>query len=514
MPTDGEAHAQAIADPHDTTRDDGAARETRMAARNTLELGASLLSTWGIALAMRFWLPRRLGPGLFGALSFADAFAATFFVALGLGLDPYVRKEIALRPTHASDFFGGTLAARALLWAILAPIMGVVLAAMHTAPELRRAVQVFALAQFFVATNATLSAFLQAKGNVGAMSALAVATKIVWALGAAFAVLANVGLSGVALAYLVSELIEALVLFHLASRHLGLALRIDLRATRDVLLRSLPNFVNALATTAYLKLDMTLLTLTGDAREAGWYAAAAAIAGVALLLAPLLGWVLLPTLARAAARSRVELFARIRSANEIVLVIAVPAALFLGLGSELAVRTLFGAAFAPAAAALRILAPTFIVTYVAMVLATTLLMLERPWTLAGVAVFGLIVNVTLNLLLIRPSLARLGPGGGGVGCALAMMGTELFVTSLMASLVGARAFDRRVAVTLGKCLAISALVLGTHRLTGRLGWAQLGLDLVLYIALALGARILRPTWTALVFDTLRRRRAAAPRTDG
>ena len=66
-----------------TRDDDSGARDTQLAARNLLQLGASLFFTWGIALGMRFLLPRYLGPDRFGTLSFADAFAATFFVALG-----------------------------------------------------------------------------------------------------------------------------------------------------------------------------------------------------------------------------------------------------------------------------------------------------------------------------------------------------------------------------------------------------------------------------------------------
>jgi exopolysaccharide biosynthesis WecB/TagA/CpsF family protein len=490
-----------------TWEDDSSSHETRMAIRNTLQLGSSLLFTWSIALAMRFWLPRRIGPGLFGTLSFADAFATTFFIALNLGLDAYVLKEVAVRSAHASDFFGGMLAIRASMWMLLAAIMTVTMTAMGRPPEVQRVVYVFAVAQLFVATNSTLSAFLQAKGNVGSSSVLAIATKIIWALGAVLAIVAGVGLWGVALAYLVSEAVESVVLFRLASRHLGLVLRLDVAATRTVVIVSLPIYLNILTTTAYGRLDVTLLTLAGDSDEVGWYAAASAIASLSLLLTPLIGSVLMPTLARAAARSREELFSRIRSATELILVLAVPAALFIDLGADLGVRLLFGDAFAPAGLALRILAPTFVVTYVGIVLATTLLMLNRTWTLVLISASGLAVNVALNLTLVRPALARLGAGGGGAGCAVAKLGTELFVTAIMVWVVGRRAFDRRIAVAVGKSLVACAIVVGVDRLGAPVKWARLVIYAIVYVTFVMITGAVRPEWLTIALAAARRRRA-------
>jgi O-antigen/teichoic acid export membrane protein len=487
------------------------AGETLLAVRNALKLAGSLLFTWGIALFMRFWLPRHLGPSLFGALSFADAFAATFFIALSLGVDPYIRKEISVRPAHASDFFGGTVVLRVAMSALVVAAMALSMLATHRPPEIRRVVYVFALAQFFVTMNATLSALLQAKGTVGGMSILAVATKIVWAVGVLAAVETGVGLQGVALAYLASEGIETVVLFWLAHHHLRLVFQVDVGATKAVVLLSLPYYLNFFATTAYGKLDVTLLTLAGSSLEVGWYAAASAIASFSLLAAPLIGWVLMPTLARAAARSREELLARLHRSTELILIVAIPAALFINLASDLGVRLLFGDAFAPAGLALRILAPTFVVTYVAIVFAITLVMLERVWTLTIISLAGLVVNVLLNLALVRPSMARFGDGGGGAGCALSMLGTEVFVTTAMVSFVGRGAFDRRTALVVAKSLGACAAALATDRLAAPVGWARLGLDAIVYVLVVVATGALRVGEIAGALKAaLRDRSRAAP----
>src|SRR3954454_16656393 len=89
--------------------------DAQLALWNAAKIDGSLLATWTVALAVRFALPRQLGPEVYGIYNFAEAFAASFFVLTTLGVETYVQKEIPLRPDHASDFIGGILALRLAL---------------------------------------------------------------------------------------------------------------------------------------------------------------------------------------------------------------------------------------------------------------------------------------------------------------------------------------------------------------------------------------------------------------
>lgn len=464
---------------------------TLLAIRNALKLGGSLVFTMSIALGIRVVLPRYLGPSRFGLITFADAFAATFFIVLNLGGEAYIRKEVATRPSHASDFFGGTVVLRVAMTGLLFAAMAIVLRAADRPSDVQWLVFLYGVAQFFVTANATLSAILHAKGRVGAMSVLAVATKIVWAAGVIAAMVTDAGLWMYAASYLASESIETVVLYRLAQKHIGLTFRVDIPATRKVLVASLPYYLNLFAMTAYGKLDMSLLEFKGNSKEVGWYGAAQAVAWLTLLVTPLIGWVLMPMLARAAARSREELFEQVRRSMELILTVAIPTSLVINLGSDIWIHVVFGAAFAPAAPTLRVLATMFVLTYVAIVYATLLIMLERAWTLTFITLGGLVVNVTLNLALIRFSMATFGPGGGGTGCALAMLGTEIFVTSCILFAVGRGAFDRRNVVVVAKSLAAYGVVVVVHRALPPLGLLRLAMDVALYLAIVLSTRALR-----------------------
>src|SRR6185369_3720435 len=95
----------------------------------------------------------------------------------------------------------------------------------------------------------------------------------------------------------------------------GLKLRFDVRALQAVLVASFPFYVNGTVLALCSKLDITLLEfLTGDAKQVGWYSASANVASLAMLMSPLLSWVVMPLMSRAAARSDEELWWVVRHA--------------------------------------------------------------------------------------------------------------------------------------------------------------------------------------------------------
>lgn len=475
----------------DVVPDADAPSGTLLAIRNALKLGGSLVFTWGIALGIRLIVPRYLGPFRFGTLNFADGFSNTAFIVLSLGADQYIRKEVAVRPSHASEFFGGVFTIRTLMTLFVFAGMAAVMHATGRSGEVATVVFIYGATQFFVMNNATLSAMLHAKGDVGAMSVLAVVTKIVWAVGLLAAMATGAGLWAYGASFFASEFIETFVLYALGRKHLGLRLQIDRAGTAKMLLASLPFYLQGFATTAYTRIDVSLLEFMGNTQEVGFYGAATALSSLTLLLSPLIGWVLMPMLSRAAARSRTELFEQTRRSLELILAVAIPASMLINLGAEFWIHVVFGEAYMPAATALRVQATMFVLTYVSIIYWLVITMLERTWALTAVFFAGLAVNVGLNLVLIGPGMRHFGLGGGGTACAVAMLVTEIVVVSLMVGMVGRKAFDRRSVATIGKSLLALAVAYAVHRALAFMGPVRLLADAVAYLAVAVSTGALR-----------------------
>jgi O-antigen/teichoic acid export membrane protein len=258
-------------------------------------------------------------------------------------------------------------------------------------------------------------------------------------------------------------------------------------------------FLNTAAHTIYNKLDITILAVVAGDREVAWYGAASLLAGMTLVVAPIIGWVLMPLFARARARSEAEYTAVLRRSLELVLTFAFPTALMMALGAEVWVTLLYGAAYAPAAVSLKLLSPLFVLTYVAMLNATSLILTGRAWAQAFVSIAGVGINPLLNSLFIPFSMRTWGEGGAGRGAACAQLGTELTVTAVMTVLVGARAFDRRTMGTVARTLLVCAAVWAIDEaLRARVGPApRLLCDVLAYLGLAVasGAIHLRETVT-------------------
>lgn len=479
---------------------DGATEPTKGAGdaatlvRSAAKLGGSLAAGWAVALGVRVLLPRALGPELFGSITFADAFSTVLFVPLGLGVDTYVRKEVSLRPGHAEDFLGGVVAARLALSAVLFAVVAIVMEATDRPHAVRNVVFLFGAAQLFVNHNATLAALLHARGRVDGLSLTTVAAKLAWGAGVVVAVVAGGGIAGIALALVVAEGAKCAVLHLFVRRHLGVRVRVHAAATGAVLLASLPYFVNALANTAYARVDVTFLAFVlDDHRELGFYGAAWSLAGITLLMSPLVGWVLTPHLSRALERSEAAFDATLRRAVQLLLAAAVPVSLMAALGADTWVRLLFGDAYAPAASTLRVLAPVFVFTYLATLSAVALILLGRGWHLTVLSLAGLGANAGLNLLLTHFGLQWAGGAGARAGAAAALVATEAGIALLQLRAIGGRAFDRESIAAVGKSLAACAAAVLTDRVLAPLGPARLIVDALVYasIVIAWGALPLR-----------------------
>jgi O-antigen/teichoic acid export membrane protein len=491
-------------------------RDTLLALKNAAKLGGSLAMTWGIAIVVRLLMPRYLGPDAWGPLSFSDAFTATFFVALSLGVDTYIRREVSVRPAHASDFLAGITLIRVIATVVLLGVMQVVMLVTHRPPEVQWLVYVFGLACFASAMNLTFAALLHARGTVDELSFLNIASKVVWAGGTLAALLLHWPLVAIPAALLASETLKLVVSVRLVHVHLNVRWRLNGAALKLALVASLPMFLNTAAHTIYNKIDVSILAVVAGDREVAWYGASSLLAGMTLMIAPMIGWVLMPLFARARARSELEYTRILRRSLELVLIVAIPCALFMALGASLWVKLLYGPEYAPAAASLRLLSPLFVLTYVAMLNAHSLILTGRAWTQAFVSVGGVLVNPLLNWLFIPLAVSWYSDGGAGRGAASAQLVTELVVTAAMMVLVGARAFDRRTLIMLLKTSAVCLLVwvLDAWLVERAPAMLRLAADGVAYVALLLfsGAVQVRET-LAFAFSAAKKSEAAPAKPD-
>ncbi len=511
--TDVEDHAAADRAPEDAVAasslpGSGLHSDVSHSLANALKLGSSLLGTWAVALVIRMLLPRFLGPAAFGALQFADAFSIIAMVTTWLGVEMYIRKEIPVRPQHASDFLGGTMLTGAGIGVVVLALVLPALSAGGKSPDVLLLVAILCGAQLLANQSNTLAAVLHSTSKVDGLAALNIGAKLAWGGGIAMSFWLGFGVRGVAVSMLASELLRFLCLLQMTRAQTGLVLRVDRAATQSALVASAPYYVLGVAQTIYARVDVSILSFLANDTEVGWYGAASTIAGMSMLLSPLIAWVILPLLQRAAARSPEELATVSRRGLELVLVVAFPVTLAFFVSAPIIVPLAFGAAYEVASHALRILAPTFVLTYAAIVCGLLLVRMDRGWAATGISIASMILAPILNLLIVPVFQRAFGPGGAGMGAATCLSLTELFAAAALMIAVGGDIIDRRTITVIGKTLAISLAVVALDYALLPIGAWRLPIDGLAYLAAGiLTGAIDRHGLTLLARNALAERKA-------
>jgi O-antigen/teichoic acid export membrane protein len=485
-----------------------ARREGATAVRNAVKLATSLLITSAVTLIFTFKLPNYLGPILWGHYKTGEQFAMSAVVFLGLGVDTYASREVAVRPKHASDFFLGVVSVRTLV--LLPLFVAWTVWSKGKAEERELAAGLFGIAYVFNALNLTFQQMLQAASKVGGLAVANVAAKVLWGGGVLFAVVLGAPFWVVPLPMIASEALKCAFLGYATRKAIDLELRFDWKETKKVLVISFPFFVANVAVSLGSSIDVLVLgsLVSETSPEVGWYGAAQQIARMSALLSPVLGGVLIPMMSRAHARNEEDFFAILRRGIEGVAVVAIPLTLILALGAELVVR-LLKPEFLPAANSLRWLAPTFVLSYGNVLLWVALMILGRSWTITIISITGLALLPPFIWAGVR-LLDGWGPGGAGMGSAMAVSARELVILLVFLYFLGKRAIDRRSATNIGKSVLVSAVVVGAHvALTSLHPLVRLVIDGALYGVLALGLRILRPADVVSVLRLIKDRKKAA-----
>jgi O-antigen/teichoic acid export membrane protein len=451
-----------MADAAPLAPDSSTHHDARIAVRNAIQLGLSLVATYGVGVVIRlFFLPRALGKEALGIFTAADAAANTAFLFTTFGMEPYAQKEVSVRIEHANDFTAGVMVIRAVMFVVLSSILQVVLWLNGQSLLMRLTALGMGGMWALYQQNSAFNGLLTAGREVRGLAKINVTNKLLWGGAVVAFVLMGGGVVGAALAFFLAEAMKAVLVFREAFRHLPLKLKINWKGTFSVLKKAFPFMLNSVSL-IYSKLDMNMMSWWHMSEaELGWYGAAVQISSFTLILTPLLGGAILPLFSRAAARSQEELNAVGARTMSTILTFALAGGFAMAMASELMVRLTAGRDFLPAVPALMILCANFACTYVAVVSSYFMWAKGRPWTMTSISAFGLLINPVFNLIFIRPMALR-GDGWAGTGAAIATVCTELFIIVILLFFTGRGVFDRKVLSMLGRTAVVMGLVGALH----------------------------------------------------
>ena len=379
----------------------------------------------GAGVLVNAYVARYLSPTGFGLLSFAAAMATLFTAIAQFGLQNVVVRELIRRPEERAAILGSALILR--LAAGAASILLAVGATELLRPGDHRAavivliVAAIALPRAWDVIDYDYQSRIEARPVVIARNASFVA----FALLRPVLVLVHAPLEAFAFA-LTGEAVLATIL--LLCRWRGDRLTVGVGAARwaelrDLAVTSWPLVIAGLSMVVYMRIDQIMLaSMMGDA-GVGLFSAAVKISEALYFLPMAAMATVAPVLTATHRRSGAEYERQTLQVMRVLVWTALAVAAIFALFSHLIILTLYGPAYAPAAAVLSIHA--WIGVLVSLDYCSNQWLMNEGYlkfnmyqTLAGAA-----VNIALNLILI--------PRLGIIGAALASCAGQLAAVVLM-----------------------------------------------------------------------------------
>lgn len=379
-----------------------------------------------LGVVVTFILARALGSSDFGVWS--TLFAACQIVgSFGeLGLTQVTVSRAAADPEREPWWLGALFLLRLF---VVIPITLVCLAAvLIIAPSAHAQVAGVLIACVALAgAPSVIGAVFQLRVRNDISMALLTLNSIVWAAAVVGVALLSGGIVVFAGAFLFTTLFTSVLTVIVALRFTKVHLRGTRKLWRPLLRVGVGVGIAGIFVTGYVKLDQILVFELAGSREAGLYGAAYRLLDQVQFIPISVMTTLFPLIAAAYATGKDRVKNLLQASAEYLSMALFPILAFTIVAAEPIMKLLFGPQFAAAAPALPVLAGAFVSISFGYLVGNMVVILELQRRFAIYAALGLVLNATLNVLLI--------PSYGFLAAAWVTLLTEVTVMSLSARIV-------------------------------------------------------------------------------
>ncbi|MEH2267757.1 MAG: flippase [Nostoc sp.] len=398
---------------------------------NTGWLFADRILRMGASLVVGVWVARYLGVQQYGLFNYALAFVALFSPIFTLGLDDVVVRHLVRQSSNKEEILGTTFWLKLLggIASVLLAVATMFFLGEHETLKIWL-VAILGIAGIFRASD-TIELWFQSQVQskytvIAKNTAFLLNTVIKIALILTKAPL--LAFAWVTLAEFAMSAIGLLIVYQVKGSSLWLW-RWSFAAAKTLLKESLPLIFSGFAIMIFMRIDQVMLgQMIGDS-EVGVYSAAVRVSEIWYFIPGAIVSSVAPAIYAAKEKSESLYYQRIGQLLSLMTCISLAIALPMSFLSDKIIMVMFGSGYADAGAILAVHIWTSL--FVFMGLATS------PWFIAeglnhvslGKTLFGAILNIILNLLLI--------PKYSGLGAAIAT------IISQAAAAFVCNAFDSR-----------------------------------------------------------------------
>lgn len=233
---------------------------------------------------------------------------------------------------------------------------------------------------------------------------------------------------------------------------------------------AIPMALLIVLSTFAMQLDKVMLGYFWSADEVGYYFTAQRIVMMVLVLPSAVGAVFFPIISEMVAKGRrAEVRVATREAQRLLSIVMVLATMFLIVFAREGLSVYPGPAYVPAAGTMRLLAVHALLLAFTTISMDVVMGLDRPRAVAAVGAVTVVLNLTLNLLLIPVSILGVQLAGLGMeGAATATVIAQVFTLGALAAIlrrhIGGTAFSKAMAWHVAAGTATAAVLVAAKSL--------------------------------------------------
>lgn len=382
----------------------------RIVVNNTLMSFGGQAITWVSTLALMMVYGRFLGANGFGELYLAITLAGLIGFPLEFGFNQQIIREVARYPQRAARYVSNALLLKIVLWALLCVALLIVVTLLHYSLVERLVIGLSGITLLVSSIGSAFSAMHTAVYRNVVPVTGSVIEKVLDALVAYLLLrFLHVDVIPIACVLLAGALLNALwqaAWFYQLEKPV---FALDRATILELLRTSVPFLLYGALGVIYYRVDTVLLGVFDGATVVGLYGAGYKIFDTLTFLpGVIMAVVMYPMLARLSANdgnansddSRAYRKAVEKSTN-FLLICGIPLATGLGVAAPAIVGALYHhEEFAPTILVMEALAPGLVLLYINWVISTIIVTKRREKSQVWLAAAALVLNVSLNLLLI------------------------------------------------------------------------------------------------------------------
>lgn len=391
--------------------------------KNFFAASVSRFITAIIGLAIIGFLTRHLGQEGFGAYETVLSYLFIFTILADFGLHLIHVREISRHPEKESFISGNIFTLRLISLALVIILALAVAPFLPYSKEIKNGILIASIFVFFSSLSQILSGIFQKYNAFYFVSFFDVFSRLIQ-LGLVFyAVKISSGLPAFIWILSFTAAIQFWAVFLVSRRFVKFSLTFDPVFIRKIIKASFPIALSILFTAIYIRTDALMLSLMKPASDVGIYRLAAKVLETAVFFPALLVELTMPTLSRFAAASP-DLFKKsFKKTFNLLFALAVPVVAGIFFLAKPIILVLGGEGFLDSVLPLRILALVIGLVFLNNLSGKSLIALDLQKSGMKIYIFGAVLNVFLNLLVI--------PKYSYLGASYTTLITEILVTAMM-----------------------------------------------------------------------------------